>query len=79
MTKPTKPKKPAGFALSNPVPQTKWEAQREKERGAHVEQDCAERVHALQEDEPEPNAERGYKRNPERIVQSHLCCCVCSH
>ena len=25
-------KKPAGFALSNPVPQTKWEAQREKER-----------------------------------------------
>ena len=28
----TKPKKPAGFALSNPVPQTKWEAQREKER-----------------------------------------------
>ena len=32
MTKPTKPTKPAGFALSNPVPQTKWEAQREKER-----------------------------------------------
>lgn len=32
MTKPTKPKKPAGFALSNPVQQTKWEAQREKER-----------------------------------------------
>ena len=28
----TKPKKPAGFNLSNPVPQTKWEAQREKER-----------------------------------------------
>ena len=28
----TKPKKPAGFALSNPVPQTKWEAQRERER-----------------------------------------------
>jgi hypothetical protein len=28
----TTPKKPAGFALSNPVPQTKWEAQREKER-----------------------------------------------
>lgn len=28
----TKPKKPAGFALSNPVPQTKWEAQRAKER-----------------------------------------------
>lgn len=28
----TKPAKPAGFALSNPVPQTKWEAQREKER-----------------------------------------------
>ena len=28
----TKPTKPAGFALSNPVPQTKWEAQREKER-----------------------------------------------
>ena len=27
----TKPTKPAGFALSNPVPQTKWEAQREKE------------------------------------------------
>ena len=25
-------KKPAGFALSNPVPQTKWEAQRNKER-----------------------------------------------
>ena len=32
MTKPTTPTKPAGFALSNPVPQTKWEAQREKER-----------------------------------------------
>ena len=31
-TNPTKPKKPAGFALSNPVPQTKWEVQREKER-----------------------------------------------
>ena len=28
----TTPKKPAGSALSNPVPQTKWEAQREKER-----------------------------------------------
>ena len=28
----TKPKKPAGFALSNPVPQTKWEAQRQAER-----------------------------------------------
>ena len=28
----TQPTKPAGFALSNPVPQTKWEAQREKER-----------------------------------------------
>lgn len=28
----TAPKKPAGFALSNPVPQTKWEAQRAKER-----------------------------------------------
>ena len=28
----TTPKKPAGFALSNPVPQTKWEAQRNKER-----------------------------------------------
>ena len=28
----TTPKKPAGFALSYPVPQTKWEAQREKER-----------------------------------------------
>lgn len=28
----TKPKTPAGFALSNPVPPTKWEAQREKER-----------------------------------------------
>ena len=28
----TKPKKPAGFSLANPVPQTKWEAQREKER-----------------------------------------------
>lgn len=28
----TTPKKPAGFALSNPVPLTKWEAQREKER-----------------------------------------------
>ena len=28
----TKPTKPAGFALSNPVPQTKWEALREKER-----------------------------------------------
>ena len=28
----TKPTKPAGFALSNPVPQTKWEAQCEKER-----------------------------------------------
>ena len=24
--------KPAGFALSNPVPRTKWEDQREKER-----------------------------------------------
>ena len=32
MTKPTTPTKPAGFALSNPVPQTKWEAQRERER-----------------------------------------------
>ena len=31
MTKP-KPTKPAGFALANPVPLTKWEAQREKER-----------------------------------------------
>lgn len=28
----TTPKKPAGFALSNPVPLTKWEAQRAKER-----------------------------------------------
>ena len=28
----TTPKKPTSFALSNPVPQTKWEAQREKER-----------------------------------------------
>ena len=28
----TKPTKPAGFNLSNPVPRTKWEAQREKER-----------------------------------------------
>ena len=28
----TKPKTPAGFALANPVPRTKWEAQREKER-----------------------------------------------
>lgn len=28
----TKPKKPAGFNLSNPVPQTKWEAQRLAER-----------------------------------------------
>ena len=28
----TKPKKPAGFALSNPVAPSKWEAQREKER-----------------------------------------------
>ena len=28
----TTPKKPAGFALSNPVPQTKWEALRKKER-----------------------------------------------
>ena len=28
----TTPKKPAGFALSNPVPQTKLEAQRAKER-----------------------------------------------
>lgn len=28
----TKPKKPAGFNLSNPVSQTKWEAQRNKER-----------------------------------------------
>ena len=28
----TTPKKPAGFALSNPVPQTKWEAERAKER-----------------------------------------------
>lgn len=28
----TAQKKPAGFALANPVPQTKWEAQREKER-----------------------------------------------
>lgn len=26
------PQKPAGFALSNPVPLTKWEAQRAKER-----------------------------------------------
>lgn len=32
MTKPTKPTKPAGFSLANPVPQTKWEVQREKER-----------------------------------------------
>ena len=32
MTKPTTPTKPAGFNLSNPVPQTKWEAQRNKER-----------------------------------------------
>ena len=28
----TKPKTPAGFALSNPVPQTKWERQRQAER-----------------------------------------------
>ena len=28
----TTPKKPAGFALANPVPLTKWEAQRNKER-----------------------------------------------
>lgn len=28
----TKPKKPAGFNLSNPVPLTKWEAQRIQER-----------------------------------------------
>jgi hypothetical protein len=28
----TKPQKTAGFSLANPVPQTKWEAQREKER-----------------------------------------------
>jgi hypothetical protein len=28
----TTTKKPAGFALSNPVPQTKWEAQRNAER-----------------------------------------------
>ena len=28
----TAPKKPAGFALANPVPLTKWEAQRAKER-----------------------------------------------
>lgn len=28
----TKPQKNAGFSLANPVPQTKWEAQREKER-----------------------------------------------
>ncbi|GDY37740.1 hypothetical protein [Acidovorax sp. NB1] len=28
----TTPKKPAGFALSNPVPLTKWEAQRASER-----------------------------------------------
>ena len=28
----TKPTKPAGFALSNQVQQTKWEVQREKER-----------------------------------------------
>jgi len=28
----TTPTKHAGFALSNPVPQTKWEAQRNKER-----------------------------------------------
>ena len=28
----TKPTKPAGFALSNPVQLTKWEAQRNKER-----------------------------------------------
>ena len=27
----TTPKKTAGFNLSNPVPQTKWEAQRNKE------------------------------------------------
>jgi len=27
----TTPTKPAGFALSNPVPQTKWEAQRNAE------------------------------------------------
>lgn len=26
------PKKPAGFNLSNPVPPSKWEAQRNKER-----------------------------------------------
>ena len=28
----TTPKKPAGFALSNPVPPTKWEATRAAER-----------------------------------------------
>ena len=28
----TKPTKSPGFALTNPVPQTKWEVQREKER-----------------------------------------------
>ena len=28
----TKPKKPAGFNLANPVPLTKWEAQRIQER-----------------------------------------------
>ena len=28
----TKLTKPAGFSLANPVPQTKWEVQREKER-----------------------------------------------
>ena len=32
MTKPTKPTRPAGFSLANPVPQTKWESQRNKER-----------------------------------------------
>ena len=33
----TKPKKPAGFALANPVPLTKWEAQRNKEHRGRVE------------------------------------------
>ncbi len=28
----TKPKKPAGFNIANPVPLTKWEAQRIQER-----------------------------------------------
>ena len=28
----TTTKKPAGFSLANPVPPSKWEAQREKER-----------------------------------------------